>query len=94
MWQTVCTQGRLGRRSWAGARGDQFDEPDGHPSAEGREEGRLPFEKIQWYLETLHQLHLSGGELVAVVQRTAVRAKKDRGKDSGPNPCQSRGACG
>jgi len=40
-----------------------------------REEGRLPFKRIQWYLETLHQLHLSVGELVAVVQRTATRAK-------------------
>jgi len=40
-----------------------------------REEGRLPFEQIQWYLETLHQLHLSVGELVAVVQRMANRAK-------------------
>ncbi|TAK29467.1 MAG: IS66 family transposase [Chloroflexota bacterium] len=41
-----------------------------------REEGRLPFEKIQWYLETLHQLHLSVGELVDVVHRTAARAKQ------------------
>ncbi|MDO8673886.1 MAG: transposase, partial [Dehalococcoidia bacterium] len=40
-----------------------------------REEGRLPFEQIQWYLKTLHQLHLSVGELVALVQRTATRAK-------------------
>lgn len=40
-----------------------------------REEGRLPFEKIQWYLKTLHQLQLSVGELVAIVQRTATRAK-------------------
>jgi len=41
-----------------------------------REEGRLPFEKIQWYLETLHQLHLSVGALVDVVHRTAARAKQ------------------
>jgi transposase len=41
-----------------------------------REEGRLPFGQIQWYLETLHQLHLSVGELVAVVQRTAGRAEQ------------------
>ncbi len=39
-----------------------------------REEGRLPFAQIQWYLKTLHQLHLSVGELVAVVHRTAARA--------------------
>ncbi|MDO8672319.1 MAG: IS66 family transposase, partial [Dehalococcoidia bacterium] len=41
-----------------------------------REEGRLPFEEIQWYLETLHQLHLSLGELVEIVHRTAARAKQ------------------
>lgn len=41
-----------------------------------REEGRLPFEQIQWYLETLHQLHLSVGELVEIVHRTAARAKQ------------------
>ena len=39
-----------------------------------REEGRLPFAQIQWYLETLHHLHLSVGELVTVVQRVAARA--------------------
>jgi transposase len=40
-----------------------------------REEGRLPFEQIQWYLETFHQLHLSVGELVEVVHRMAARAR-------------------
>ncbi len=40
-----------------------------------REEGRLPFATIQWYLATVHQLHLSLGELVRVVRQVAERAK-------------------
>jgi transposase len=40
-----------------------------------REEGRLPFATIQWYLETVHQLHLSVGELVRVVRQVAERAR-------------------
>jgi transposase len=40
-----------------------------------REEGRLPFATIQWYLATVHQLHLSVGELVRVVAQVAARAK-------------------
>ncbi len=39
-----------------------------------REEGRLPFETIQWYLATLHHLHLSVGELVSVIGQVAKRA--------------------
>lgn len=39
-----------------------------------REEGRLPFATIQWYLATVYGLHLSVGELVGVVQETATRA--------------------
>jgi hypothetical protein len=39
-----------------------------------REEGRLPFARIQWYLATFHQLRLSVGELVRVVQQVAYRA--------------------
>jgi len=35
------------------------------------EEGRLPLRTIQWYLQTLHQLHLSRGELVAARHRVA-----------------------
>lgn len=30
-----------------------------------REEGRLPIQTIQWYLETVHRLHLSVGAIVA-----------------------------
>lgn len=40
-----------------------------------REEGRLPFATIQWYLATVHYLHLSRGELVRVVRQVAARAK-------------------
>jgi len=40
-----------------------------------REEGRLPFETIQWYLATVHHLELSEGELVSVVQEAAKRGK-------------------
>ena len=36
-----------------------------------REGGRLPFRIIQWYLETFHQLKLSVGAIVAVVQKVA-----------------------
>jgi hypothetical protein len=39
-----------------------------------REEGRLPFATIQWYLATVYRLHLSVGELVGVVQAVAKRA--------------------
>jgi transposase len=39
-----------------------------------REEGRWPFATIQWYLQTVHQLHLSLGELVRVVGQVAERA--------------------
>jgi hypothetical protein len=40
-----------------------------------REEGRLPFATIQWYLATVHHLDLSEGELVSVVQEAATRGK-------------------
>jgi transposase len=36
-----------------------------------REEGRWPIRMIQWYLETIHQLHLSVGAIVEVVKRVA-----------------------
>lgn len=40
-----------------------------------REEGRLPFGMIQWYLQTVHHLHLSQGALVAVVNQVAKRGQ-------------------
>lgn len=40
-----------------------------------REEGRLPLRTIQWYLSTVHQLQLSVGGIVEVIQRAAQQAK-------------------
>lgn len=38
-----------------------------------REEGRLPDATIQWYLATVHRLHLSLGEIVTVLHKVAQR---------------------
>ena len=40
-----------------------------------REEGRLPFRIIQWYLDTVHGLRLSVGAIVAATQRVAQQAQ-------------------
>lgn len=40
-----------------------------------REEGRLPFRTIQWYLETVHQLHLSVGSVVGAIHGVARRTQ-------------------
>ncbi len=40
-----------------------------------REAGRLPLRTVQWYLETVHQLHLSVGGIVQVIHGAAQRAK-------------------
>ena len=40
-----------------------------------REEGRLPIRIIQWYLETVHQLHLSVGAIVQAVHGVARQAQ-------------------
>ena len=40
-----------------------------------REEGRLPIRTIQWYLETVHQLHLSVGAIVQTVNGVARQAQ-------------------
>ena len=40
-----------------------------------REEGRLPFRSIQWYLQTVHQLKLSVGAITDVVHAAAQRAQ-------------------
>ena len=40
-----------------------------------REEGRLPIRSVQWYLDTVHQLHLSVGAIVSAIHRTAQRAQ-------------------
>ncbi len=40
-----------------------------------REEGRLPIRRVQWYLDTVHQLRLSVGAIVSAIHRTAQRAQ-------------------
>jgi transposase len=40
-----------------------------------REEGRLPLRTIQWYLQTVHQLHLSVGGIVQAIHRAAQQAQ-------------------
>ena len=40
-----------------------------------REEARLPFRVIQWYLDTVHGLRLSVGAIVAATQRVAQKAQ-------------------
>ena len=40
-----------------------------------REEGRLPFRTIQWYLRTVHQLRLSVGAIVRAVHQVARQAQ-------------------
>ena len=41
-----------------------------------REEARLPFRIIQWYLDTVHGLRLSVGAIVAATHRVAQQAQK------------------
>ena len=41
-----------------------------------REEARLPFRTIQWYLDTVHGLRLSVGAIVAATQRVAQMAQQ------------------
>ena len=40
-----------------------------------REEARLPFRTIQWYLDTVHGLHLSLGAIVDATQRVARKGQ-------------------
>ena len=40
-----------------------------------REEGRLPLRTIQWFLKTVHQLHLSVGALVGAIHGVAQQAQ-------------------
>ena len=41
-----------------------------------REEARLPFRVIRWYLDTVHGLRLSVGAIMAATQREAQMAQK------------------
>ena len=40
-----------------------------------REEARLPFRTIQWYLDTVHRLRLSLGAIVDATQRVTRQAQ-------------------
>ena len=40
-----------------------------------REDGRLPFRTIQWYLHTVHQLRLSLGAIVGAVHQVARKSQ-------------------
>jgi hypothetical protein len=40
-----------------------------------REEGRLPIRIIQWYLQTIHQLHLSVGAIVGAIHGVAQQSQ-------------------
>ena len=40
-----------------------------------REEGRLPFRTVQWYLRTVHQLRLSLGAIVRAIHQVARQAQ-------------------
>ena len=42
-----------------------------------REEARMPWRTIQWYLDTVHGLHLSLGALVDATRRVAGRAQTE-----------------
>ena len=42
-----------------------------------REEARLPFRVIQWYLDTVHGLRLSVGAIVAATHRVAQKARAE-----------------
>ncbi len=41
-----------------------------------REEGRLPIRTIRWYLQTVHQLHLSVGGIVRAIHGAAKQAQQ------------------
>ena len=40
-----------------------------------REEGRLPFRTVQWYLRTVHQLRLSLGAIIRAIHQVARQAQ-------------------
>ena len=44
-----------------------------------REEARLPYRTIEWYLQTVHQLSLSVGTLAGVIHRVARQAQGELG---------------
>ena len=58
-----------------------------------REEARLPFRVIRWYLDTVHGLRLSVGTIVAATQRVAQKAQTVLTDIVERGPGQSGGLC-
>ena len=56
-----------------------------------REEARLPFRTIQWYLDAVHGLRLSVGAIVDATQRVGPQGPGSTGGHSGTDPKQSGG---
>ena len=57
-----------------------------------REEGRLPWRTIQWYLKTAHQLELSGGGNYGSGAPGGPKSPTDGDGDTRPNPGQPGGS--
>ena len=58
-----------------------------------REEARLPWRTIQWYLNAVHGLHLSLGAIVDATRKVAQKAQTRTGRHRGTDPRQSGGPC-
>ena len=58
-----------------------------------REEARLPWRTIQWYLDTVHGLHLSLGAIVDATQRVGPKGPIGDARHCGTDPRQSGGPC-
>ncbi|MSQ05832.1 MAG: IS66 family transposase [Dehalococcoidia bacterium] len=73
----ICEQRRVPKAQWDGvAAGQQrFGVNLVSLMVTLREEGRLPLRTIQWYLQTVHQLHLSVGGIVQVIHGAAKKAQ-------------------
>ena len=50
---------------------------------------RLPIRQIQMYLETVHQVTMSSGEIVELLHRIASHIQPALGWDQSPNPEES-----
>jgi transposase len=73
----ICARRRVPKVDWGGvAAGQQrFGVNLVSLMVTLREEGRLPVRTIQWYLQTVHQLHLSVGGIVQVIHGAAQQAQ-------------------
>ena len=56
-----------------------------------REDARLPWRTIQWYLGTVHGLHLSLGALVDAARQSGRQSPERTGGHCGTHPGQSGG---